>query len=832
VSRKDRRKLPQAIGTMSISLIRDAGHALRLLLKQKSFAFAALLTLALCTGANTAVFSVVNSLLLRPLPFEGSERLVHVYNSYPRAGAERGGASIPDYYERRELDAFEHVAMLQERGLTVGESGRPERVRGRAVTPSFFAMLGVEPVAGRTFLEEEGEPGNDLQAVLSWRFWQDRYAGSADVIGRSIRIDDVAHTIVGIMPRGFVFSDADEQLWVPLSFPVDRRGDDARHNNNWSMIAKLRPGVSLAQAQQQIDALNARADERLPQFRDLLRQVGFVTVVADYRADIVRDVRDTLWLLQAGVVFVLIIGCVNIANLVLVRATARHRELATRAALGAGRGRLVRQLLTENIVLALGGGLLGVFVGWAAVRAFATYAVEYLPRGSEIGFDATTLLVSFLTAVAAGALFGALPVLRLLRADLSSIFRDESRASTAGRRTHAWRAGLVVTQVSLAFALLVGAGLLITSFSRTLSIHPGFESGNVFTAAVSLPVTRYADAAARRQFTQALLERVRALPGVVEAGVTNTLPFGNESNASAVTFEGHVPEPDDAVVAPTIAHVSAGYFEAMRIRVSGRTFAAGDGDGALDVAIVDRTLAERFWPGEDPIGRRVAQGLVVDGEDDLRYATVVGLSEPTRTRELTERDPVGTVYFAAAQRPVARFFLVAKTSIPPSGITAGVRAAILELDADMPLYDVRSMDEWLARSLATARFRTQLIAAFGFLALLLSAIGIYGVLAYAVAQRSAEIGIRMALGSSERAIFGMVLRQGLRLLAAGLLVGAVGSLALGRAVRSMLYGVEPTDPLVLAVVLAVLAATALAACALPARRAMRIDPLAAIRGSE
>jgi putative ABC transport system permease protein len=816
---------------MMPTILRDARYAVKLLLRQKAFTAAALITLALCIGANTAIFSVLNSILLKPLPFEGADRLVRVYNAYPRAGVDRGGAAVPDYYDRLELSAFQEIAMVRERGLTLGDAGRPERVSGMGVTPSFFSMLGVTPVAGRTFTPDEGEPGGEHNVVLSWGLWQERFGGSPDALGSTIRLSDVAHTVIGVMPRDFVFEDPDVRLWVPLTFPAEMRADNARHSNSWEMIALLRPGVSVQQAQQQIDALNARNDERLPQFRELLEQVGFATVVTDYRADLTRDVRGTLWLLQAGVLLVLLIGCVNIANLVLVRATARHRELATRAALGAPRMRLVRQLLTENLVLALAGGAAGVLLAWAVVRGISGFAAAELPRGTGITLDIATVAAAFGAALLAGLIFGAIPVARLVGADLSGIFRDEGRSGTAGRGTGLWRGGLVVAQVSLAFALLVGAGLMMMSFARTLAVDPGFEPDGLLTASVSLPVTRYPDAASRHQFTHQFVEQVRALPGVTSAAVTSVLPFGEEMNASAVAPEGYEPRPDDPLIAPVNTRAGEDYFETMGIDVvAGRTFSAADVDGALPVAVVDRYLAERFWPGQDPIGKRLGQGVAGLGEDIL-YRTVVGVVENVRVINLTGDQPLGHYYIPLAQAPAGRFFVVVKHAGSPAGVAAGLRTAVSGLDPDLPVFDVRSMPERMAQSVLTERLRMLLLGGFGALALLLAAVGLYGVLAYSVAQRSAEIGIRMALGSTATAIFRMVVGQGARLIGIGLALGLLGSIAVGRLIASMLYGVSPTDPLILLAVVLVLSAAALVACLLPARRAMRVDPLVAMRES-
>jgi predicted permease len=810
---------------------RDIRHGVRLLVKHRAFTAAALLTLALCIGANTAIFSVLNSVLLKPLPFEGADRLVRIYSAYPGAGVERGGASVPDYYDRQRLPAFEHVALFTGRGMTVGESGRPERVRGAEVTPSFFAMLGVPAMVGRTFAEAEGEAGSHRVAVLSWGLWQERFGGEGDAVGRTIRIDDVAYDIVGVMPRNFVFEDRETRVWVPLVFSAEDRSDQMRHANNWEMIARLRPGVGLGQAQQQIDALNAATDERLPQYRELLTAAGFHTIVTGYHSDLTRDVRGTLWLLQAGVVLVLLIGTINIANLVLVRSTSRHRELATRAALGADRRRLAGQMLTESLVLALLGGVLGVIVGWLAVRGFSSFAMPDLPRSAEIAVDATTLLAAFGVAAVAGLLFGALPVARLFRADLSSVFRDEGRSGTASRATHAWRGALVVAQVALAFALLVGAGLMIASFARTLGVDPGFRPTNVLTAAVSLPVTRYADAAARRNFSDQLLERVRAVPGVESADITDVLPFGGSYNASAVMAEGYEPGPGESLVAPVNSRVGVEYFDAMGIRVrAGRAFDRGDIAGALPVAIVDRTLAQRYWPNEDAIGRRIAPGVPIDGMA-AEFRTIVGVVDDVRVRSLTGDEPIGHFYVPVAQEPTAQPFIVVRTALPPETITNALRTAVLDLDADLPLHGVRTLETRLAESLAAERLRMILLGAFGVLALFLAATGLYGVLAYSVAQRQAEIGIRMALGSSAAAIFALVLRQGARLVAIGLAFGVIGSIVLGRIVRSMLYGVAPADPVVLLGVLAALTATAFAACVLPARRAMQVEPMSAMRDS-
>jgi putative ABC transport system permease protein len=811
---------------------KDIRFSLKLLTKQKGFTAAAVLTLALCIGANTAMFSVVNSVLLEPLPFPDADRVVRIFSSYPGAGVERGSNAAPDYYDRLEgAPAFESIAMYAVQGMTIGETGRPERVTGLATTPSLFDVLRVSAALGRTFTAEEGEPGAGRVAVLSHGLWQEQYGGAADVIGRTVRVNDSEHTIVGVMPREFTFEDPAVRLWVPLSFTPEMRADDRRHNNNWESVARLKPGMTIAHADAQLAAINARVEERLPEVRDAVRKAGYRTVVTDYRSDLTRDVRGTLLLLQGGVLLVLLIGCVNVANLVLVRATARQRELATRAALGAARGRLVRQLLTESVVLALLGGAAGVLLGWGGVRVFAATLAGQLPRGTEVVLDATTLLATGAAALVAGLLFGILPAARLLRADLSSVFRDEGRTGTASRSTHAWRGGLVVAQVSLACALLIGAGLLVASFARTVAVQPGFTADHLLTAAVALPVTRYPDAAARRQFADRVLERVRALPGVQYAGATNVMLFGGNYNSSVVTPEGYVPRPDDRFIVPVNSYVSDGYFEAMGIALrAGRTFTARDVDGNERVAVIDQTLADRLWPGQDPLDRRLTQGIPGIGfDDDIVYHRVVGVVRDARAASLAGDQPTGHYYTPLAQNPVGRIYLTVRTVTEPTSLSNALRGAVTEIDADLPVFDIRTMGERIAASLTAERVRMLLLVAFGALALFLAAVGLYGVLAYSVAQRSAEIGIRLALGSSAAAVFRLVLAQGTRLLAAGLTLGVAASLLLNRLVRSMLYGVQPFDPLVYSAVLAVLGVTALGACLVPARRAMRVEPMTALR---
>ena len=814
------------------TLYQDIRYGLKLLAKDRAFTVAALLTLALCIGANSAIFSVVDAVLLEPLPYPGSERLVTLMNAYPGAGVDRGSNSIPDYYDRRaETEVFESVALYQRTGVNAGESGSIQRVTGMRVTPSFFQVLGVGPLHGRAFTEAEGEPGQNRAVVLSEGLWQEQFGGDPGAIGRDMRIEGEPYTIVGVMPRGFAFEEADVRFWMPAAFTAEQRSDDNRHSNNYGMVARLQPGVSVELAQERIDALNRRNDERMPQFSELLRSVGYRSHVYDLTSDLTREIRSTLFLLQGGVLLVLLIGCVNIANLILVRSTARVREIATRSALGADHRRLAQQVMTESVVLGAGGGVLGLFVGYACLRGLLVIGARDLPRGHEIGLDPSTIAITFALSLGAGLLFGLIPLLRLRNADLSTVFRQDTRTGTASRATLAARSSLVVTQVAIAFALLIGAGLLLVSFARTMAVDPGYDAERVLTARITLPVTSYPDDAARSQFFTAALERLRAMPGVIAASGASMVPFSGDINSSAVTPEDWVPQPGESLIAPVNTVVLDGYFETTGIElVRGRTFEPGDLADRMQVAILDEWLAEHFWPGQDPLGKRVAQGVRGVGQDDqLVWRTVVGVVKGVKVSDLTEGTGTGQIYTPYHQDTRTGMYFTVRSDSDPYALAPGMRSALREIDPDLPLYSVETLEERVAGSLQAERTRSILLAAFALLALFLATIGIYGVLAYSVAQRRAEIGIRMALGSTARNVFTLVLAQGMRMTVAGLVIGLVAALLLSRLLEGMLFGVAASDPLIYAAVAFTLGAVALLACVLPARRAASVNPMITIR---
>jgi predicted permease len=816
-------------------MLNDVRVGLRLLLKDKAFTVTAALTLAVCIGANTALFSVVHNVLLRPVPVPESDRILVMENVYPKAGADAGGAGVPDYYDRlRDTTVFEQQALYNSTNVNVDQDGAPTRIRAMNVTPSFFRLLRVPVQLGRAFDEQDGEPGHEQKIVLSYALWQTQFGGDPHVVGKDLRLDGQPFTVVGVMPQQFSFLNPKILLWRPLAFTAEQKSDAHRHNNNFQQIGRLKPGASLELAAAQIDALNAANLERFPQYRELLINAGFRTKVTRLQDNLVRDVKATLYLVWGGALFVLLIGCVNVANLALVRSRVRMKELATRLALGAGRWRLARQLVTESVVLTLVAAAAGLLVGYAALRALGALGIQDLPRGSEIRLDGVVIAATIGIAAAIGVVLGLIPVVGVLPANLTAVLREEGRSGTAGRGARTLRRALVVAQVGFAFVLLIGAGLLFASFRKVLSVDPGFVADRVLTVSITLPRTRYAKEEALIQFTDEALRRIRALPGVVTAGATTTIPFGGNQNDSVILAEGYQMKPGESVISPQNVDVSPGYFEAMGAkRLRGRWFDDRDAAKAPHVIIVDEKLANRFWPGQDPIGRRMYSPTDINQlfavTDKTVFLTVVGVIGDMKLHDLVEGPKaVGAYYFPMAQDAARNMTFAIKTAGDPAALSNEVRGAVTAIDRELPVFDTQTMEDRTDKSLVTRRSPVLLSVSFGVVALLLSAIGIYGVLAYLVTQRTKEIGIRIALGSSARAIFELVLREGVLLIAGGLALGALGAIALRKSLASELFGVSATDPAVLGAVTAVLALVALAACALPARRATKIDPIVAL----
>ncbi len=822
---------------MMSTLFTDLRVGLRLLRRDKVFTATALLTLAICIGANAALFSVVRGVLLKPLAMPDSERIVVAGSVYPGAGIhEPIGAAVPDYFDRlRDVTVFAEQAMFRRDDRSVDEGGTPTRVEAMTVTPSFFRVAGVKPQLGRTFTDQEGEIGHEFVVVLSDSFWRARFAGDPSAVGRELRLDGRPYAVVGVMPPGFRPTDDDMELWTPMTFTVEQRSDNSRHSNNALYIARLKPGATLQQAQAQIDALNVANLDRFPQFKEVVINAGFRTVVSRLQDQMVKDVRATLYLMWGGSLFVLLIGCVNVANLALVRTRSRLKELATRLALGAGRWQITRQLILEHLLLAAGAAIAGIAIGSAALLAMDALSVQELPRAQDIGLDRVVVMYTLAAAVAIGLLLGLIPVAATMSANIVGVLREEGRSATSGRGAQSFRRGLVVAQVASAFVLLVGAGLLFASLQRILAVDPGFRTGGVLTGAVSLPESRYSERAARRRFTDEALRRVRALPGVTAAGAADSIPLGNSASASAIMAEGYTAQPGESLLAPAEVRMSDGYFEAIRVRlVAGRFFNERDTATAPRVIIVDDRLARRFWPNENPLGRRMYRPSD-DGDTPMaitaktEFMTVVGVVAEMKLRNLADGDDrVGAYFIPLAQEPQDDLTFVLRTDGDPTALSGALRREVAAVDAQLPVFEMRPMTYWTERSLARRRSPALLSVAFGFVALFLSAIGIYGVLAYLVTQRTKEIGIRVALGSSASGVFTLVLREGVLLVGIGLLAGGLGSFMLRRALEGQLFGVTASNPGVLVLVTAMLTLVALTACAVPARRATKIDPLVAL----
>jgi putative ABC transport system permease protein len=814
----------------------DLRLGVRMLWKDKAFTLTAALTLALCIGANTALFSVVHNVLLRPLSVPESDRILLTSNSYPKAGADTLGYSgVPDYYDRlRDVSAFEDQALFNARSQTIDQNGAPTRVRVMNVTPSFFRVVRVAPQLGRAFTDAEGEIGQEKKVILSYAAWQAAFGGDTQVLGRDLRIDGQPYAIVGVMPRSFSFVRPETMLWIPAAFTPQQKSDEQRHSNNWMNIGRLKPGATLQQAQAQIDALNAANLKRFPQYAELLTNAGFHSPVMRLQDFLVRDVRPILYLMWGGALFVLLIGGVNVANLVLVRSRARIRELATRLALGAGRARVARQLVTESVVLTMISAVVGLAVGYAALQFFSSLNIRDLPRANEIRLDGLVVVYTIALSAVIGLALGLIPVAGVLPANLTTVLREEGRSGTSARGARTLRRALVVAQVAFAFVLLIGAGLLFASFRQVLAVDPGFKPDGVLTASINLPRTRYADDAALVAFHNEALRGLRALPGVTAAGATDWIPLSGNNNDSVILAEGYQMKPGESVISPAVADVTPGYFEAMGATlVRGRFFDARDGASAPKVVIVDEKLAKRFWPNQDPIGRRMYRPTdlnnIIAITDKTVFFTVVGIVRDIKLHDLAEGSKtVGAYYFAMDQDTSRGMTFAVKTAGDPTALGSAVRGVLAQLDRELAVVDVQTMEQRLDQSLMTRRSPVVLSLTFGAIALLLSAVGIYGVLAYLVTQRTKEIGIRIALGSSGRAIFELVLREGLLLVAVGFVAGAIGAIALRRTLESQLFGVAATDPLVIGAVTALLVVTAALACALPARRATRIDPIVAL----
>ena len=817
---------------LTATVLGDVGRAFRNLRRRPTFALAACLILATCVALNTAVFAVVQAILLAPLPYPGSDRLVAVFDSYPKAGFPRVGNTVPDYFDRRAaVTAFEEVALYQRVTRSVGEPGTVRRIACMVVTPSFFRVLGVEPLLGRTFLEDETEPGNGDPAVISFDLWQQRFAGDPAVVGERLRVEGVSHTVVGVMPEGFSFPGWRARLWLPQVFTEEQRSHQGRYDPFFEMLARLRPGAPIDRAQEQLDAWNEALIARLPSgLADLVVAVGVVTRIVGFHDDLVRDVESWLYLLWGGALFVLLIGGASLTNLHLMRSAGRVRELATRHMLGASRGRLTRQLLTESLLLGLVGGVPGILAGAFSLRLLDVFSSFQLPRVSEVGLRPAAAALILLLAIAVMLVASLVSALAVHRLDLGSIPRAGSCAH--GRGSLRLQGALAAAQIAVACILLIGAALMSVSLWKLLAIDPGFDSSDIFAGAVSLPEARYPDPADRHRFYDAALAEIRSLPGVRSAAIASQLPLsGDPSEEGMLTPEGRRRRPGDGLLTHSQTTISPGYFSTLGIPLlAGRRFDERDDGSSQPVMIVSEAVAKRYWNGAaDTPGQRVYLGREpFVGEalpEGFEWHTVVGVVGDVVQADLTDGSRRGAFYLAHRQQDRRFARLVVKTEARPADLASAVQDRFFALDPEIVLWWVTTLEESVADTLIAARIAMQLLLIFAAVALLLAAVGVYGVLEQTVAHRAREIGIRMALGSSLEQIYRWVFGNMLVFIATGLLLGLAGALCLTHLMTDLLHGVRPTDPAVFVAVGVVIGGVALLAAAIPARRATGVDPV-------
>lgn len=811
-------------------------QTLRALSLNRGFTLAAIATLALGIGANAAIFSVVNGLLLKPLPYPDGEQLVDVYNSYPSSGLEYAGSSIPDYLDRREAPALADLALYSGASFSVSHAGGPERLVGASATASLFSTLGVQPALGRAYREDEAQPGKDRVVVLSHPLWQSHYAGDPQIVGRQVRLNDLDYQVLGVMPEGFAFPDRDTALWVPYTFTAEQRSDRERGNEYSTSIGRLKNGATLAELEAQFQAMVLTTADRMAgegadaERAAFYRSGSFQGHARSLRQAWVGDMKPVLMLLQAVVGVVLLIACANVANLFLTRLSARRRELGVRAAMGADRWRLAQQLLVEALLLAFAGGAAGVVLAYCSLSALPLLGLDRTLLGERIDIDGTVLLFTFSVALLTGVLFGTLPALGQDGVHASEVLRETGR-SVGSRVAQRLRSGLVVVQIALAVCLLVGAGLLLRSFERVSRQDPGFDRSGVVTVQMALPASRYADAKAQSAYFAQLVPALRALPGVRDAGVVSNLPFSNQNNWTAsYQIAGQAPRAGEPGPHGYVHISDGGYFRAMGIPLlQGRVFGDQDRADSPRVVVIDQLLATRYFPDGSALGRRlVLPGL--GGQEPIE-GEIIGIVGTIKRDELSKEVTKETYYLATSQYGGALGSAVLKTDLPAGAMLAAIRQAVQSVDPQQPVYDLKSLDARIRLSLEGRMAPLVLLALFAAVALLLAAVGIYGVLAFAVQQRTAEIGVRLAIGAQAADVQRLVLGQGMLLAGVGLVIGTVAALLGGQLLEAQLFGVRSTDPLTLLLVVLLLGGTAALACYLPARRATRVAPVVALRSA-
>ena len=805
-------------------LIQDLRFALRQMAKRPGFTAVVVVTMALGIGANAAIFSVLDAVLLRPLPYSHPEGLVKVWSRFTGIGMpnDQNWVSAPEFRDFQQLNhSFSDLAAMGIDSFNLGVKGSPQRVVGAAVSPSLFSMLGAQPLMGRTFLAEEAQPGREHEVILSYGLWRRVFGGDPHVVGSTIGIDGVPMSVVGVMPAGFAYP-SEAEIWGPLAFAPADLGENNRGNHGYEVLGRIKPGLSLAQVQADMDRVGNTMIEQHQSYP--YKKYEFGVILHPLLEETVGDVRTSLLVLMAAVGLVLLIACANVANLLLARSTERQQEMETRMALGASGARLARQLLTESVALALVGAAVGVAITPWVLRGLLAIAAKSLPRTVHAGIDVRMLALTAVVSLATGILFGLAPALQ--SAGKRRFDGLKSGRSTEGARPKRLRSALVICETALSLLLVAGAGLLLRSFAQILKVDPGFRPDGVLTMRVALPDAVYSKPEQVRGFYRELLERVQRLPGVQFAGASSGLPLAGEGGSGTTTIdtqsvriEDITPEADQRVVTPD-------YFKAMGISlVRGRLFDARDSDTAPPVAIVDESLAQFFWPNQDPIGKRLHTGGL---KTKVPWDTVVGVVRHVRNRSLETRSRV-EVYWPATQQPSGAMTLAILASGNPKTLAPTIQREVSAIDPDLPVYRVRTMTEVMGDSLQRRRLALILLAVFAGLAMLLASIGIYGVTSYGVAQRQMEIGVRMALGADRGQVLRMMIRRGMATIAIGLALGLVLSFSLTRLMGGLLFAVRASDPLALGGAALLLSAAAFLAIYIPSRRATKVNPMVALR---
>jgi len=797
------------------SIIKDIRYGVRGLLKRPGFTAIALVALALGIGANTAIFSLVNAVVIRPLPFPDPDRLVWVYGNI-RNGGSRASVSPPDFLDYRSQNkTFEQFAASGTQPLAVNltGSGEPERLFASAVTGNYFDTFGITPAIGRTFTIDNEKPGSDQVTVLSHAFWQKRFGGDTDIVGKTITLDSKSYQILGVMPAGVSFPQSAE-LWIPMSFDGDP-DMKVRKAHFLRPIGRLKPGVTLTQAQADTDMIAGRLEQQFPE-----SNTGWNLRLLSLREQLVGGTRTMLFVLFGAVGFVLLIACANVANLLLVRAAARQKEIALRTALGASRLRIIRQMLTESLLLSILGGALGALLAVWGVQLLVTLSADSLPPTVNVTIDPNVLAFTFVISILTGLLFGLAPAFRTAKVNLIDSLKDGARGAEGTLRNRT-RSLLVVFESAIAVVLLIGAGLLVRSLIALQRVDPGFDSNNVLTLRIDLPRQKYAGEGKPAKFFEELETRISSIPGVQTVGLITELPMSGQLNDLPFTVEGRPPVTVDQAFDADFRLVNQHYFNALHIPLlRGRNFTEQEVREGKPVTLVSQQLVDTVFPNEDPMGKRLISAI---GGTAFEIIGVVG---DIRHRSL-QRPPFAAMYFPTLNSN--RMNLVVRTQNDPLSIVGAVRQQVQALDRDQPISAVKRMSDWVDSSVSSQRYSTTLLAAFAVLAMILAATGIYGVMSYTAAQRTHEIGVRMALGARRFDVLKLVVRQGMLLTLVGVILGLTGAFALTRVMQSLLFGVTAKDPFTFAVVAALLSAVAFIACLVPALRATRVDPLIALR---